>query len=320
MEKPLISFILTYYDQPIEMLNMCINSILGISLSPNEREIIIVDDGSTSSPVNEIMKHDKDIIYIRKDHGGVSLARNLALSMATGIFIQFVDADDEIIKVPYEHCIDKIRSTDADMVLFDFCHEKNTISSINDKGPFSGSELMRSQNIHGSVWGYLFKQSIRCNLVFTPGITYGEDEEFTARLLLRAESLYITTAKAYLYRRHNASVTQKHDKRHIIKRLKDTKEVILRLNAMVDSLLSNDRLAIQRRTSQLVMDYLYNIIYLTHSRHYLEREIKELYQLGLFPLPDKNYTTKYTWFRHLTNSPKGLSLLMRIIPIINKER
>ena len=320
MEKPLISFILTYYDQPIEMLDMCINSILSLSLSPGEREIIIIDDGSTSSPINGLMKYGKDIIYIRKDHGGVCLARNMALSMATGIFIQFVDADDEIIKIPYEHCIDMIRSTNADMVLFDFCHEKNTVSTFHDKGPLSGSELMRSHNIHGSVWGYIFKHSIRSTLAFTQGISYGEDEEFTAQLLLRSESLYTTTAKAYLYRQHNASVTQKHDIRDIIKRLMDTKTVILRLNALADSLPFNDRLAIQRRTSQLTMDYLYNIIYLTHSRHYLERKIKELYKLGLFPLPNKNYTTKYTWFRRLTNSPMGLSLLMRIIPMMNKER
>ena len=41
---------------------------------------------------------------------------------------------------------------------------------------------------------------------------------------------------------------------------------------------------------------------------------------GLFPLPDKDYTAKYTWFRRLSNSPTGISLLMRIIPLMKKER
>ena len=89
---------------------------------------------------------------------------------------------------------------------------------------------------------------------------------------------------------------------------------------MADGLPINDKTALQRRVAQLTMDYLYNIILQTKSRHYLDRKIKELREVGLFPLPDKDYTTKYTWFRRLTNTSKGLSLLMRIIPLTKKER
>ena len=46
-KKPLVSFILTYYNQPVQMLCECIDSILALSLRPFEREIIVVDDGST---------------------------------------------------------------------------------------------------------------------------------------------------------------------------------------------------------------------------------------------------------------------------------
>ena len=68
------------------------------------------------------------------------------------------------------------------------------------------------------------------------------------------------------------------------------------------------------------MDYLYNVILQTGSRHYLERKMEELRRLGLFPLPDRDYTTKYVWFRRMTNSPMGISLLMRLIPIINTKQ
>ena len=47
--------------------------------------------------------------------------------------------------------------------------------------------------------------------------------------------------------------------------------------------------------------------------------ISELRKKGLFPLPDRDYTAKYIWFRKLSNSPTGLSLLTRIIPLIDKE-
>ena len=89
---------------------------------------------------------------------------------------------------------------------------------------------------------------------------------------------------------------------------------------MADRMPTDDKTALQRRVAQLTMDYLYNIIRQTGSRDYLERKIGELRSIGLFPLPDRHYTTKYTWFRRLSNSQAGLSLLMRIIPLMKKER
>ena len=169
------------------------------------------------------------------------------------------------------------------------------------------------------ICSYLFQQSIRGTLLFTPGTNYGEDEEFTAQLILRAESTYRTNATAYYYRQHQASATHQTNKRSIIRRLSETKAVITRLNAFTDRLPVNEKTALQRRVAQLTMDYLYNIIRLTGSRHYLERKMEGLRQEGLFPLPDKDYTTKYTWFRRLSNSPTGISLLMRLIPLIQKE-
>ena len=89
---------------------------------------------------------------------------------------------------------------------------------------------------------------------------------------------------------------------------------------MADRLPAEDRIALQRRIAQLTMDYLYNVILQTHSRHYLDRRIDELRRQGLFPLPDRNYTQKYVWFRRLSNSQKGRSLLMRLIPMLPQER
>ena len=62
------------------------------------------------------------------------------------------------------------------------------------------------------------------------------------------------------------------------------------------------------------------IIIETRSRHFLDRKLASLRSEGLFPLPDRHYTTKYTWFRRMTNSSLGLSLLMRALPLLKKER
>ena len=68
------------------------------------------------------------------------------------------------------------------------------------------------------------------------------------------------------------------------------------------------------------MDYLYNIILLTRNRHYLDRRIAELHAIGLYPLPKRDYTRKYIWFRRLINTEIGISMLMRAIPLMKKER
>ena len=44
--SPLISFIIICYNTPIAMLKACLDSILNLSLTESEREIILVDDGS----------------------------------------------------------------------------------------------------------------------------------------------------------------------------------------------------------------------------------------------------------------------------------
>jgi hypothetical protein len=67
------------------------------------------------------------------------------------------------------------------------------------------------------------------------------------------------------------------------------------------------------------MDYIYKIIVETERWHYLEHKLNVLRRNGLYPLPDKDYTAKYTWFRRLTNSSAGLSLLMQTLPLLNRE-
>ena len=68
------------------------------------------------------------------------------------------------------------------------------------------------------------------------------------------------------------------------------------------------------------MDYIYQVIIETRSRHYLDRQLAELRNHSLFPLPDKDYTKKYTWFRRLTQTKIGLAFLFRTLPLIKRER
>ena len=319
--QPLVSFILTYYNLPVQMLCECIDSILSLSLSPDEREIIVIDDGSEVSPVNAIKQCDKDIIYIRQTNGGVSEARNTALRMASGKYIQIVDGDDYLLKNPYEHCLELIRTKhDIDVVLFDFTHSSDSATNYKDSPVTSGTEFLCNNNLKGAVWCILFRQSICGKLKFTPGIQYGEDEEFTPQLLLRAESVIETDAKAYFYRKRNTSATHQQDPESCQRRLDDTIAVIQHLHQITDTMPPADRIALQRRVAQLTMDYIYNIIVLTRSRETLNQRIDTLRQLGLFPLPDNDYSAKYLWFRRISATSIGRSFLLNTLPFLKKER
>ena len=314
MEKTYISFIITYYNLPVRLLTTCIESILSLSLRPAEREIIVVDDGSDISPLSEIMSYGDDIIYIRQTNQGLSAARNTGIQMAKGQYLQFIDGDDQLLQAPYEHCIDILRFSRPEVVVFDMTHQASTSTAYSDSPLQKGNSYMRHHNIHGTACGYIFSRSILGDLRFTLGIWH-EDEEFTPLLLLRAETVCVTSAQAYLYRvRPNSIITDSHIRKRI-RRLDDAKHIIFRLNTLADRLPADDKAALQRRVAQLTMDYLYNIIRQTGSRHYLDRKIKELHKQGLYPLPDRDYTTKYTWFRRLSSNQAGLSLLMRLIPL-----
>ena len=322
IQQPLVSFIITYYNLPIEMLSECIDSIVQLSLQPSEREIIVVDDGSDNSPMDELMKYGNEIVYVRQANGGVSVARNTGMKMAKGEYIQLIDGDDFLLDKPYEQCVDIIRNNpNADIVLFDFTKNTHQSSSNVDTPQItSGATFMRNHNLRGSACCCLFRLSIKGTLEFTPGICYGEDEEFTPQLLLRAETVYYTNIPAYYYREHHASAIHQKDEKNVLKRLEDNKTVILHLHQMADHLPINDQHALQRRVAQLTMDYLYNIIMLTRSNKMLNEQIEKLHAEGLFPLPKANYSKKYVWFRRLTKSSIGRRILLHTLPFMKQER
>lgn len=309
LTKPLVSFIVTYHNEPLEMLRECINSILALSLAETERQIIVVDDGSDRSPIAELMELSSTIYYLRQDNQGLSQARNRGITLAEGDFIQFVDADDYLLTSPYEQCLDIVRYKDADMVMF-FPSDKPTANPSPDwTGPVSGTDYMTHNNIHASAWGYLFRRRCLHELRFPKGFVH-EDEEFTPQLMLRAENVYSTEGKAYHYRVRKDSITHKTDKRWRMRRLMDAEQVIYRLKNKADHLPVSERIAMERRIAQLTMDYIYNVIRMTHDATHLDRVLQRLTKHDLFPLPDKHYTKKYQCFRMLVNTAMGRRILM----------
>ena len=89
-----VSLIIPAYNAEATIAR-CIDSILGQTL--NTIELIVIDDGS-SDRTGEICASYRDdrLRYYRRVNGGVSSARNQGVSLASGEYVGFVDADDYI--------------------------------------------------------------------------------------------------------------------------------------------------------------------------------------------------------------------------------
>lgn len=307
--RPLISFIVTTYNLPIDYLVEALKSITRLSLNKREREIILVDDGSDLTPLNELVELRDEIIYLRQANHGLSSARNLGLRMAVGNYIQFIDGDDFLLQAPYEHCLDIMRFHHPDLVIFTESTKKDVKTPYAFEGPMSGREYMRSHNLRGSACGYIFARQALGSLRFRVGSTV-EDEEFTPQLVLRCEQVYVTAAKAYYYRQRKGSLVHDKSEEYRQRRLQDAEQVIYHLRHLAERLPEADRNALNRRVAQLTADLLYNVITFTHSGKQLDETIRRLEERGLYPLPNKNCSRKYGLFRKMIGNKLGRKLLL----------
>lgn len=313
--RPLVSFIITYYNEPVEYLHKAVESICELSLPAKEREIIIIDDGSQQCPLVALEDIQDDIIYLRHKNAGLSMARNRGIHLAEGQYIQFVDADDALIPSVYEHCLDMVRYHNPDLVMFDFTEKEDYVMQVTKaktEGPVDGSVWMKNNNVRAAACTYIFKKDILLNLRFEKGLLQ-EDEAFTPQLILRAERVFYTDAKAYFYRQREGSIQHTKDEKHTQKSLNDVEKIIFQLQEVASSQSHTNRQALERRVNQLTMDYLYNIIKKTQNRNELENRIERLRDRGLFPLPDKDYTWKYKYFRKLINTKFGRIILCKTL-------
>lgn len=287
-----ISFIITYYNEPQKMLEECIQSVLSLPLCPDERDILIIDDGS-KEPVSDI----EGVSIVRQENQGLSAARNKGLELAQGEYIQFLDADDFLLPDAYSQVLGLLSEQLPDMLMFGFTHkvptEKNRLKGVERFR--SGIDFLRTRNMRASAWGYLFRRSILQDLRFYPGILH-EDELFTPQLLLKAGSLLVADISPYYYRVRTSTITHQQDRTHVQKRLDDTFFVIRQLDDMTRRLPDEAGEALRRRVSQLTMDYIYNVYRQTYGRGEHSARIFALKDAGLYPLPVRTYTFKYWLF------------------------
>lgn len=194
------SVIIPVYNSE-KTIKRCIESIM-LQNRPDV-EIIIINDGSTDnseSICKALQTEHQNIVYITKENGGVSSARNSGLSVATGEYVMFVDSDDYVDNKCFD-IIDKYIKSNADFYQFGFSIVANglvketrefsecNVNTSSEKEAFiSDGVITRSIN---SPWAKIYKRKIihDNDLSFCQDLSIGEDLTFVFSFLLLAERL-----------------------------------------------------------------------------------------------------------------------------------
>ena len=215
MNKPLISLIVPCYNVENYLLH-CIGSLL--SQSYKNLEILLVDDGSPDrcgEISEEYAKKDSRIKVIHKTNGGLSDARNVAIDIASGEWITFIDSDDMVAPNYIERLV-KIANDNGCK-----CSVVQPVSFIDGSLPVAKNamakvEVMNSMDaiaamfyqtkLDTSAWNKLYHRSL-----FDSGIRYPkgylfEDNPTTFRLLAECDKVAISNEQLYYYRVREGSI------------------------------------------------------------------------------------------------------------------
>ena len=194
------SIIIPVYNSE-KTIKRCIDSIT--SQKRADVEIIIINDGSTDMSEDfckNLHNEYNNIVYIHKENGGVSSARNSGLSVAKGKYIMFVDSDDYVDSKCFD-VLDNYTKSDADYYQFAYSIvEKGVVkevqmwperhaNTLNEKKSFIGDSVVtRSIN---SCWAKLYKRTIieEKGIRFCEELSVGEDLTFAFTFLLFAHKI-----------------------------------------------------------------------------------------------------------------------------------
>lgn len=176
-------------------------------------ELILVDDGSadgTDQILEELAGEYGNVVPIRQKNGGVSKARNTGLEAATGEYLMFLDADDELAPQAMKKTMELAKAYDCDIVAgaclrirpdgTDFLSD---MPIDTDPLVWQGEEaLCASLRDHPStyaVWGKLYRREAIGDTRFVLGKRLHEDSFFLFELLQKDMKMVVTKLPVVRY-------------------------------------------------------------------------------------------------------------------------
>lgn len=220
-----VSIIIPVYNAE-KYLRTCIDSLL--QQTYKDLEVILIDDESkdTSGDIcDEYASKDPRVKVYHQKNSGTSAARNTGINMASGDYVTFIDNDDYwSSKDCLQEIVLQLKESNADVLMFstiDYWQDSNKYiypsktcsrDAVHHKKPsVAVKSIMEKGLLYRAVWSKIVKRNliVEHNLYFTPGIR-NEDTEWTAKMLLVAETYDWYEKAFYIYRKgHTGAQTSK---------------------------------------------------------------------------------------------------------------
>ena len=209
--NPTVSIIVPVYNAEAT-ISRCIESI--INQEYRDFELLLIDDGSIDSSgtiCDRYAAEDSRIRLIHKENTGVSETRNMALDLACGTYLQFLDSDDWITPNATRLFVEEAERYHCDMVISDFYRvvgkrvaHKGDIDDdcVLTQEEFSAHMLQNPADFYyGVLWNKLYRRDIveKYHLRMNPEISWCEDFMFNLEYIRHAEVFYALQVPVYYY-------------------------------------------------------------------------------------------------------------------------
>lgn len=217
----LLSIIVPVYNVE-EYLPRCIDSILSQTFI--DFELILVDDGSqdrSGDICDKYAQKDERVVVIHQSNGGVAAARNRGLDIARGVYITFVDPDDQLGDVDtYGDNIEYfLRNPDMDIIQYPTYSVSGEVIKVLYKP--HPQVLYKEQVIKNwykgngainfCIWNKIYKKSVIENIHFPDGMIF-EDIVFCSDLMNKAQIVYLSSKGCYKHYYRDGSLTRDNGK------------------------------------------------------------------------------------------------------------
>lgn len=190
------------------------------------KEIIIVDDGSTDKSVEIVSKYiinfkEKNITLYCQNNLNASIARNRGMENATGEYIIFLDADDELENGILSKIALIIQNQKSDLIIgnYEVINQNNKIIKKNIF--FSKNSILKNEEIFKKIISIspvpsnkvYSMEIIKKNNLFWGNVRIGQDLNFYLKYLLHCKNVSVVNENMYKYRIVENSISRSYDYR-----------------------------------------------------------------------------------------------------------
>jgi len=213
---PAVSVIVPVFN-PGDFLRRCLDSICGQTLS--DIELICVNDCSTDGSIavlNEYASKDTRVIVVDSEvNRGAATSRNVALAMARGEFMAFVDSDDSIDQDFLERLYRRACETGADIVKGERRFYDPVTGAMTPDVPFMSDMHHKVKTNKASFINAFTTAIYKTELIhghgvhFLDGVVFFEDAFFNIMATVFNEKTEVVDGTYYNYTRNPHSVCAK---------------------------------------------------------------------------------------------------------------